>query len=100
MKPGVMFGGPEASIFPRSSNDMSLISFLVVGRSISEIREEPTRYRMRQETMLPKFGSPKREPAPQPEQAKPPLDGRQQIQATNGVSEPAPFMAREAATGA
>jgi hypothetical protein len=38
---------------------MSLMQLLSVGRSLCGIRDEPSRYKMTQDNLLPKFGSPK-----------------------------------------
>src|SRR6185295_12940430 len=37
---------------------MSLMQLLSVGRSLCGIRDEPSRYKMTQDNLLPKFGSP------------------------------------------
>jgi len=39
---------------------MGLMQFLTVGRSLGRISDNPSRYKMTQQNLLPKFGSPKR----------------------------------------
>ena len=49
---------------------MSLMQLLTVGRSLGTIKDQPSRYKMTQQNLLPKFGRPNRsEPTTAPSQA-------------------------------
>jgi len=53
---------------------MGLMQLLTVGRSLGKIGDQPSRYKMTQQSLLPKFGSVKA-----PEERAPQVDGNNQV---------------------